>query len=59
MSCVIVVLINRHSENMHKTIFIIVIHLNSGTFVRKRTVNYSYCDLSAEIIALIIDIVIL
>ena len=53
------ILNNRHPENIHDTIFIIVAHLNSGAFVRKCIVNYSNCDLTAliyEIIIFIIDI---
>ena len=47
MICVTVILNNRHSEIIHNTIFIIVAHLNSGAFVRKCIVNYSYCDFTA------------
>ena len=57
-----VILNNTHPENIHNATFIIVAHLNSGDFVRKCTVNYSYCDLTAltiygyKIITLIVDI---
>ena len=44
------ILNNRHLENVHDTIFIIVAHLNSGAFVRKCIVNYSASDLTTLII---------
>ena len=44
---------------MHNIMFITVAHLNSGAFIRKCIVNYSYCDLTPfiyEIVTLIVDI---
>ena len=44
MRCVKVILNNRHPENMHNAIFIIVAHLNRGAFCLYKKI-YSYCDL--------------
>ena len=43
----LVIMSNRHPENIHNTILVIVVHLNSGAYVRKCIINYSYCDLTA------------
>jgi len=42
---------SRNPENMHNTLFIIVAHLDDGTFIRKLIVEFSYCvlDLTALI----------
>ena len=48
MSCLVVILNNRHPENTYNILFnnIIVAHLNSGAIVRQCIVNYPYCDIS-------------
>jgi len=48
MSCVNNFEIIEAQKNMHNTLFIIVAHLDSGAFIRKLVVKFSYCVLTAH-----------